>query len=99
MREMFHFLIVSIISVKFFTEIWEQRSFFLVVKGPAVDATDGFLCNPVMKMTMLMIIIIIIFVLFLVMEHRWNEIDRGKPKYSAKNLFQCHFVHLKSHMG
>jgi hypothetical protein len=22
------------------------------------------------------------FVLFLVTEHRWNEIDRGKPKYS-----------------
>jgi hypothetical protein len=21
-----------------------------------------------------------------VMEHRWNEIDRGKPKYSGKNL-------------
>jgi hypothetical protein len=20
------------------------------------------------------------------MEHRWNEIDRGKPKYSGKNL-------------
>jgi hypothetical protein len=39
-------------------------SFFLVVKGPAADATDapqpwGFLCNPVMKMTMTMIIIII----------------------------------------
>jgi hypothetical protein len=24
------------------------------------------------------------FVLFLVMEHRWNKIDRGKPKYSGK---------------
>jgi hypothetical protein len=24
-----------------------------------------------------------IFVLFLVMEHRWNETDRGKPKYSG----------------
>jgi hypothetical protein len=35
---------------------------------------------------------------FLVMEHRWNEIDRGKPKYSGKNLSQCHFVHHKSHM-
>jgi hypothetical protein len=32
------------------------------------------------------------------MEHRWNEIDRGKPKYSEKHLSQCHFVHHKSHM-
>jgi hypothetical protein len=38
------------------------------------------------------------FSFFLVMEHRWNEIDRGKPKYSEKNLSQCHFVHHKSHM-
>jgi hypothetical protein len=32
------------------------------------------------------------------MEHGWNEIDRGKPKYSGKNLSQCHFVYQKSHM-
>jgi hypothetical protein len=38
------------------------------------------------------------FVLFLVMEHRPNEIDRRKPKYSEKNLSQCHFVYHKSHM-
>jgi hypothetical protein len=31
------------------------------------------------------------------MEHRWNEIDRGKPKYWGKNLSQCHFVHQKCH--
>jgi hypothetical protein len=73
--------------------------FFLVVKGPAADATDapqpcGLLCNPVMQMTMM----IIIFVFFLVMDHQWNEIDRGKLKYSGKNLSQCHFVHHKSHM-
>jgi hypothetical protein len=47
-----------------------------------------------MKMTMMMII----FVLFPVMEHRCNEIDRGKPKYSGKSLSQCHFVDHKSHM-
>jgi hypothetical protein len=33
-----------------------------------------------MKMKMM----IIIFVLFLVMEHRWNEIDREKPKNSGE---------------
>jgi hypothetical protein len=47
-----------------------------------------------MKMTMM----IMICILFLIMEHWWNEIDRGKPKYSGKNLSQCHFVHHKSHM-
>jgi hypothetical protein len=33
------------------------------------------------------------------MEHQWNEIDRGKPKYWRKKLSQCHFVHHKSHMN
>jgi hypothetical protein len=36
---------------------------------------------PMMK---IIIIIIIMVVLFLVMEHRWNEIDRGRLKYSGK---------------
>jgi hypothetical protein len=27
----------------------------------------------------------------------WNDIDRGKPKNSEKNLYQCHFVYHKSH--
>jgi hypothetical protein len=52
-----------------------------MVKGPTADATDapqswGLLCNTVMKR--------IFFPCFLVMEHRWNEIDTGKPKYSGK---------------
>jgi hypothetical protein len=38
------------------------------------------------------------FSLFQVMEHWWNETDRGKPKCSGKNLSQCHFVHHKPHM-
>jgi hypothetical protein len=38
-----------------------------------------------------------LFLFFQVMEHQWNETDRGKPKYSRKNLSQCHFVHHKSH--
>jgi hypothetical protein len=51
-----------------------------------------------MKMMMMMMMMMIIFVLFLVMEYRWNEIGRGKPKNSGKNLSQCNFVHHKSHM-
>jgi hypothetical protein len=27
----------------------------------------------------------------------WNDIDRGMPKYSARNLSRCNFVHHKSH--
>jgi hypothetical protein len=41
---------------------------------------------------------IIFFSFYQVMEQRWNEIDRGKPKYAGKNLPQCHFVQHKSHM-
>jgi hypothetical protein len=35
---------------------------------------------------------------FQVMEGRWNEIDRVKPKYSRKNLSKWYFVHHKFHM-
>jgi hypothetical protein len=38
------------------------------------------------------------FSFFQVMEHRWKEIDRGKPKYLGKNLSWCRFVRHKSHM-
>jgi hypothetical protein len=52
------------------------------VKGPAADATDapqpwGLLYNPVIKM-------VSFFFVFCVMEHRWNEIYRGKSSYSEK---------------
>jgi len=28
----------------------------------------------------------------------WNDRGNGKPKYSARNLYQCHFVHHSSLM-
>jgi hypothetical protein len=38
------------------------------------------------------------FCVSILMEQRWNELDRGKPKYSEQDLSQCHFVHHKFHM-
>jgi hypothetical protein len=31
------------------------------------------------------------------MKQRWNDIDRGNPKDSEKNLSQCHFFHREFH--
>jgi hypothetical protein len=31
------------------------------------------------------------------MEQWWHDTDKGKRRYSQKNLSQCHFVHHKSH--
>jgi hypothetical protein len=58
-----------------------------MVKGPAADATDapqpwGLLCNTVMKM-------ISVFSYFRVMEHRWNEINRGKPENRSTRGKTC----------
>ena len=31
------------------------------------------------------------------MEDQWDDTESGKPKYSEKNLSQCHYVHQESH--
>jgi hypothetical protein len=33
-----------------------------------------------------------------VLEHWWNDTDKGKPKNLEKNLSQFHFANRKSHM-
>jgi hypothetical protein len=47
------------------------------INSTGAPQSESFLCSPVTKMT-------IFFVLYQVMEHRWNEIDRGKRKYSVE---------------
>jgi hypothetical protein len=68
------------VGLNFVSVSWFSNIFFC--EGPRSryyrpTAAWGLLCNPVMKM------ISFFFSFFLVMEHRWNEIDRGKPKYSG----------------
>jgi hypothetical protein len=70
---------------------WDRDQwFFFVVKGTAADATDAYCATLWWRW--------LVFSFFLVIEHRWNEIYRGKPKYPSKNLAQCHFVYHKSHV-
>jgi hypothetical protein len=38
------------------------------------------------------------FCFSVLMEHRRNEIDRGKPKYLEKNVSEGHFFHHKFHI-
>jgi len=31
-------------------------------------------------------------------ERWWNDIEKRKPKYPAKNMSRCHFLRPKTHM-
>jgi hypothetical protein len=63
---------------------------FFVEKVPAADygrnATLRLIVQPCDEVTIITFLIVVVVAIFLVMEHRWNEIDRGRPKYSGKPL-------------
>ena len=76
----------------------EQYFFNFLLKGPVADAADKpqpwrLTVQPYDEDDNE-----VFFCFSILMEHRWNKIDRGKPKYTEKNLSQCHFVHQKSHV-
>jgi hypothetical protein len=80
------------------------RAFFIIIvcgEGPRSrsygrTAALRLIVQPVVKMKRRKIRFFFSF--FQVMKHRRNATDRGKQKYSGKNLSQCLFVHHKSHM-
>jgi hypothetical protein len=70
--------------------------FVFVVKGPAADPTDASQLWGLLSKTCDEDF----FPQFLqVKEHRWNEIYKGKPKYSGgKTCPSASFFHPESHM-
>jgi len=33
------------------------------------------------------------------LKYWWEDNDKGKPKYSKKDMSKCHYVHNKFHMN
>jgi hypothetical protein len=84
----------SYVTPYYAVSLYKPISFYLRAPQQMLrthHSLDGLLCKPVRKMMKFF------FCFFILMEHLWNEIDRGKPKYSERTLSQCHFVHHKSH--
>jgi hypothetical protein len=62
----------ALILLMFLCGVWGRRDICVCVwRGPQ---PWSLFCNPVMN-----------FFFFILMEHRWNEIDREKRKYSGRN--------------